>query len=48
METEVDYCFHKRPPPVPILNQTIPVHNTLSYLCKIHHNIIHPPMFWSS
>ena len=33
---------HKRPPPVPILNQPNPVHIPTSHLLEIHPNIIHP------
>jgi hypothetical protein len=33
---------------IPILNQVNPVHTTLSYLFKIHFNIIHPSISWSS
>ena len=38
---KVHYRTHKRPPPVPILGQTNPVHITTSHLLEIHPNIIH-------
>jgi hypothetical protein len=33
---------------VPSLSQINPIHTTPSYLSKIHFNIIHPHMSWSS
>jgi hypothetical protein len=45
---KVHYRLHKSPPQVPILIQINPDHTTLSYHCKIHFNIIHPPTSSSS
>ena len=39
---KVHYRTHKRPPPVPILGQLIPVHIPTFHLLEIHPNIIHP------
>jgi len=39
---KVHYRTHKRPPPVPILNQPNPVHIPTSHLLEIDPNIIHP------
>jgi len=39
---KVHYRTHKRPPPVSILGQHIPVHILTSHLLEIHPNIIHP------
>jgi hypothetical protein len=33
---------------VPILNQINPICTILSYLSKIHFNIVHPPTLWYS
>jgi len=48
---KVHYRTRKRPPPVPILGQPIPVHIPTSHLLEIHPNIIHPstprPPQWS-
>jgi hypothetical protein len=37
---DLQYRGHKSPPPVPNLSQINPVHNTPSYLLKIHFNIV--------
>ena len=42
MNPKVHYRTHKRPPPVSILGQPIPVHITTSHLLEIRPNIIHP------
>ena len=39
---KVHYRTHKRPPPVPVLDQPNPVHIPTSHLLEIHPNIIHP------
>jgi hypothetical protein len=48
MNPEVHYYIHKIPPLVPIVSQTTPVKITLSYLPKIHLNIVHTHMSRSS
>jgi len=40
MGNESYYRIHKCPPPLPVLSQISPVHVFLSYLLKIHFNII--------
>ena len=40
LSSNVNYCFHKRPPPVLILRQRNPVHASSSHFLKIHFNII--------
>jgi len=39
---KVQFCTHKRPPPVSILGQPNPVHIPTSHLLEIHLNTIHP------
>ena len=39
---KVHYRTHKRPPPVPILDQLSPVHIPTSHILEIYPNIIHP------
>jgi hypothetical protein len=45
---KVHYRVHKTPPLVPVLSQIYPVRTALTYLSKIHFNIIHSPTSWSS
>ena len=39
----VNYRIHKRPPPVSILIQINPVHDSLSHVLKLYFNIILTP-----
>jgi hypothetical protein len=39
---KVHFCVHKWPPPAPILGQIDPVYTRISYIQKIHLNIIPP------
>ena len=39
---KVHYRTHKRPPPVPVLGQPIPVHISTSYLLEMNPNVFHP------
>jgi hypothetical protein len=44
----VHHRVHKSPPLVPVLSQFDSVPTIPYYLSKIHFNIVHPPMSWSS
>jgi hypothetical protein len=48
MHTKVQYCVHKRPPVVPILNQIEPVHTMIFSSSKMCFNIILQPTSRSS
>jgi len=45
---KVLYRIHKRPSPVPILNQLDPVHTTTSHFLQVHLNKIHLRLFLPS
>jgi hypothetical protein len=45
---KVQYRIHKGPPLFPILSPINSIHAIPSYLSKIHFDIVHPPMSWSS
>jgi hypothetical protein len=45
---KIHYRVQKSPLLVPNLNQIDPVHTTPYYLSKIHFNIVHSPMSYSS
>jgi hypothetical protein len=40
---KVQHSIYKSPPPVPVLNQTYPIHALQTHFSKIHFNIILPP-----
>jgi hypothetical protein len=45
---KVQCSVHKNPPLVSILIHINPIHIMLSYLFKVHFNIVHPPTSWST